>query len=198
MADISSLTNLKSTEPLDLPMYQTARASKPFPKAGRYMARVRESFPPEAFGESKAGYLTVDVAPTITGGDYDGYRIPYTNLSAKTWTNKDGVIESQIGRFLKACGVNETVDGEPQKQADALESTANLLITIDVDWIAKSFADHFELKGMKNFPLKDGQPSRFVTLDGSNGTPEVKDPVTGEYKTVRAFLEVVRFGPAEN
>lgn len=199
MADISSLTNLQTTEPLDLPMYASAKPSKPFPKAGRYTARTPEAFPPESFGESKAGFLTVDVSPTIVGGEYDGYKIPYTKVSAKTWKNKDGVTESQLGRYLKACGVNEVVEGEPQKQADAAEATANQLVAIDVDWLARHNATRYELKGMKNFPIgADGQPTRFVALDGKDGRPEVKDPISGEPVTIRAFLEVVRFSPLTN
>ena len=197
MADISSLSNLQSTEPLDLPVYQSARASRPFPKAGRYTARVRENFPAEAFGESKAGYLTVSVDPTIVGGEYDGYCVNFTKLSAKTWKNREGLSESQLGRYLKACGSNAVVGGTPQEQADAAETTANQLITIDVDWIAQSRANNFELKGMKNFPLgEDGQPTRFLKLDGTSGRPLVKDPITMEPLTVRAYLEVTRFSVA--
>ena len=199
MADLSSLSGLQSTEPLDLPIYQSARASRPFPKAGRYLARVRESFPPEAFSESKAGFLVVDVAPTIVGGEYDGYTINFTKLSAKTWKSREGISESQLGRYLKACGSNAVVGGSPQEQADAAEATANQLITIDVDWIAQSRANNFELKGMKNFPVgADGAPTRFVPLDGTNGRPLVKDPITQEPLTVRAYLEVTRFNIATN
>lgn len=199
MADISSLTNLQSTEPLDLPLYQSASPSKPFPKAGRYTARTPEAFPAESFGESKAGFLLVDVSPTIVGGEHDGYKIPFTKVSAKTWKNKDGKTESQLGRYLKAAGVNEVIEGEPQKQADAAETTANQLITIDVDWVARHKATRYELKGMKNFPLgADGTPSRFVSLDGKDGRPDVKDPITGEPVSIRAFLEVVRFSTLTN
>lgn len=197
MADISALGTLKSTAPLDLPIYQSARPSKPFPKAGRYTARTPENFPPESFGESKAGFLTADVSPTIVGGEYDGYKIPYTRVSAKTWTNRDGVDESQLGRYLKAAGVNEVVSGEPQDQADAVATTANQLITIDVDWVARYGPSNWELKGMKNFPHQaDGTPNRFVSLDGKDGRPNIMDPITKEAQTVRAFLEVTRFSSA--
>lgn len=194
MADLSQLNNLKSTEPLDLPVYRAAGSAKPFPKAGRYTARVRESFPAEAFGESKAGYLTVDVAPTLLGGDNDGYQIRFVTLSAKTWIDKfTQAATSQIGRFLKACGQNDAVGGSPQETADAVERTANSIILIDVDWIARYGPTRYELKGMTNFPVVDGVPSRFVQLNGENGRPKVSDPVTGEPLTIRAFLEVTRF-----
>lgn len=199
MADISLLTNLQSTEPLDLPLYQSARPSKPFPKAGRYTARTPDGFPPEKFGESKAGFLTVDVSPTIVGGDHDGYTVNFTKVSAKTWKNRDGVNESQLGRYLKACGLDDVVEGSPQAQADAAERTANQLITIDVDWIANYRPANYELKGMKNFPIQaDGTHSRFISLDGKDGRPLVNDPITMEPLTIRAFLEVTRFSRTTN
>lgn len=199
MADLSSLTNLKSTEPLDLPMYQSAKANRPFPKADRYTARTPEAFPIERFGESKAGFLTVDVSPTIVGGDYDGYTINFTTVSAKTWRDRDGVMTSQLGRYLKACGINDTIGGLPQEQADAVERTANTLVSIEADWIAKYKPLNYELKGMKNFPSDgNGGYSRFVKLDGTSGRPNVIDPVTQEPLTIRAFLEVTRFSEATN
>ncbi len=199
MADLSQLGNLQSTDPLDLPLYQARGTSRPFPLADRYTARTPESFPPESFGESKAGFLTVDVSPTIVGGDYDGYKINYTRVSAKTWKNKEGITESQLGRYLKATGVDGVVGGTPQEQADAAEASANKLVSIDADWIARHRESGFELKGMKNFPVVDGKPSRFVKLDGTNGRPlvETVNQVTGETEplTIRAFLEVTRFSP---
>lgn len=189
MADLSHLGNLKTTAPLDLPMYTEARAPKPFPKAGRYTARTSEQI---TFGESQAGYLTADVSPTIVGGEFDGYKINFVKVSAKDWINKDGKSESQLGRYLKAAGLDVEVEGNPQAQADAAEQTANTLIDVDADWIAK-YQGKVILKGMKNFPIVDGQPSRFVTLDGKDGRPEATDPLTGEPVTTRAFLEVVRF-----
>lgn len=193
MADLSALGNLQSTEPLDLPLYQNRGTAKPFPPAGVYTARTRESFPPESFGESKAGYLTVDVSPTIVGGEYDNYTINFTKVSAKTWKNRDGVTESQLGRYLKATGVDDVIGGSPQEQADAAEASANKLITIGVDWIARHKETNYELKGMTKFPVVDGKPTRFVQLDGKDGRPEVKDPITGLPLTIRAFLEVTRF-----
>lgn len=199
MPDISSLSGLKTTEPLDLPMFKTRTASKPFPPAGQYTARTPEAFPLESFGESQAGFMTVDVSPTIVGGEHDGYRIPFTRVSVKTWKNKEGLEESQFGRYLKACGINELVSGNPQEQANIAERTANQLVTITVDWYAKYRPAGFELKGMAKFPLgADGKPSRFVTLDGKDGRPKVLDPITNEPLTIRAFLEVLRFSPAAN
>lgn len=198
MADISSLGNLQSSEPLDLPVYQGTRTAKPFPKAGRYTARTPDSFPPESFGKSRSDNLTVDVSPTIVGGEYDGYKVNFTKVSAKTWTNKDGHAESQLGRYLKACGINEVIGGDPQAQADAAERTANTLVSIDVDWVARNRAYNFELKGMKNFPSDgNGGYQRRVTVTDSNGQA-VLDPITGEPVTAVAFLEVTRFLPATN
>ena len=194
MADISELSNLKSTEPLDLPLYTSGKAAKPFPKAGTYDARTPDKF---TFGESKAGFLTVDVSPTLVGGEYDGLKINFTSVSAKTWKNKQGLNESQLGRYLKACKMNDQISGEPQAQADAAEATANLPIKVDLDWVAKYYPEKWELRGMKNFPEDgNGGYSRAIPLDGKNGRPDVKDPETGKPLIVRAFLEVVRFREA--
>jgi hypothetical protein len=180
-------------------MYHSAKASKPFPAAGRYTARTPDAFPAESFGASKAGFLTVDVSPTISGGDHDGYTIPYTRVSAKTWTNRDGVEESQLGRYFKACGVNAVIDGDPQAQAEMAEATANTLVTIDVDWVARDKGTGYELKGMKNFPKNaDGTSSRTILLDGKDGRPTSNDPITGEPVAIRAFLEVTRFNQLTN
>jgi len=197
MADLTALGNLQSSEPLDLPLYAASKAMKPFPKAGRYTARVPEAFPAESFGESQAGFLTVDVSPTIVGGDHDGYKINYTKVSAKSWKNKAGVNESQLGRYLKACKLEETLDGSPQAQADAAERTANTLVDIDVDWVARYRPVNFELRGMTRFPSDgNGGYSRIVKLDGLNGRPTVIDPITLEPIEIRAFLEVTRFSEA--
>lgn len=188
---------MQSSEPLDLPIYQNTGNSRPFPKKGTYTARTPEAFGAESFGASKAGYLTVNVSPTIVGGEYDGYQCRNTKVSAKTWTDKQtGAATSQLGRYLKACGVDEKISGSPQEQADAAERTANTLVQIDIDWYAQDRAHGFELKGMENFPKDaNGNPTRFVPLDGEGGRPKVMDPITGLPVTVRAFIEVVRFRP---
>lgn len=197
MADISSLGNLQSSEPVEVPTYSPSTA-KPFPPAGRYTARVRESFPAEAFGASKAGYLTIKVDPVIVGGEYDGYVLKNTSLSTKPWEDRQtGKATSQFARFLSACGVEGKVGGSPQEQADAAERTASTLIQIDVDWEARNRDANFEVKGMKNFPKNpDGTHSRSVVVLDSDGTPQ-RDG-NGEPVTARAFAVVTRFHRASN
>ena len=199
MADISALSGLQSTEPLDLPKYQSASPARPFPAAGRYMARTPESFGSEAFTASSTGNLLVDVSPTIVGGEHDGYKITFTKVSAKTWTDqKSGKATSQLGRYLKACGLNEEIPGDPQAQANAAERTANTLVQIDVDWYAQNRDAGFRVKGMKSFPLNpDGTYNRNIPVTKSDGTPYL-DPITGEQATARAFLEVTRFMEVSN
>lgn len=197
MADISQLDNLQTTEPVDASLYNSTRTAKPFPKAGRYTARTPDSFPAESFGRSGAGFLTVDVSPTLVGGEFDGYKINFQRVSVKTWTNKAGKPESQFGRYLNAAGYTGEVPTDPQAQADLAETTANTLITVDVDWVAKNRGLGFELKGMANFPTReDGTHSRRVNVT-KNGEI-VKDPLSGEPVTAFAFLEVIRYSPATN
>ena len=193
MADLSALGNLQTSDPLDLPLYvTTTQRVWPFPKAGSYIARTPEEFPASSFSAANSGFLLVDVSPTLVGGEYDGYRVNFTKVSAKTWKNKDGITESQVGRYLKACGINDVIDGNPQAQADLIATTANTLIEVDLDWVLRKHG--YELRGMKNFPLgPDGQPSRFVSFDGKDGRPDVKDPNSGLALVVRAYVEVIRF-----
>jgi hypothetical protein len=197
MADISQLGNLQSTEPLDLPIYDSTRKAKPFPRKGYYTARTPESFPAESFGKSAAGFLTVDVSPTLVGGEYDGYKINFTKVSTKTWTNKDGKPESQFGRYLRATGHVGEVPTDPQALADLAETTANTLVNIGVDWIARSRPHGFELKGMENFP-SDGNGGYLRRVPVTQNGEVVKDPITGEPLMATAFLEVFRWSPASN
>lgn len=189
MADISTLGDLNSAEPLDLDMYADVKVGPTLPPAGRYTVRAPESFPATAFGRTKAGYLSAQVDPTIVGPSHEGFTIRFTKVSAKTFRRGDKVV-SQIGDYLRATGITGEVEGEPQAQADAVEQTANRIYEVMVDWRAYNKNTQFVLEGMKNFP-SDGKGGHLPWCTDPNATDE-----KGEPQRLRANLVVTKFIPA--
>lgn len=187
IADISALGNLQSAEPLDLEQYPEARESVELPKKGVYTVRAPENFPAEAFGQSQTGFLTARVDPTIVGPTNEGYTVRFTKVSAKAWKDKNGLTVSQLGRYLKATGRNDAVDGKPQAQADAIAQTANTVYKAQLDWRAYCKGCGFQLEGAEKF-----------TPDGNGGfkpftiCPNCKDE-QGEPLGLRANVVVSRF-----
>lgn len=153
MADISSLGNLNSAEPIDLPIYKAVGESKPLPRKGVYTVRAPESFPATAFGATKAGFLSAQVDPTVLDTPHEGYVVRFTKVSAKDWKDKEGNAVSQLGRYLKAAlGASEVILGDPQAQADAVERTANRVYKALLDWRAYCKGCGFQVEGEEKFP----------------------------------------------
>jgi len=191
MADISALGQLNSSEPLDLDKYVDAKGGGGIPPAGEYVVRAPDAFPAEAFGKTRNGDLSAQVDPTIVGPAHEGYTLRFTKVSAKFFPRKDSMA-SQLGDYLRACGVRGTIPGSPQAQADAVEATAGRTYKVYADWRARNRNTGFEVKGMKNFtPDGNGGYLPYVTDPGD------VDPETGEPRRLRANLEVVRFIAAE-
>lgn len=197
MADISALGNLEPTQTLNLNDYAAPKVGTGFrlPKAGRYTLRAPESFTAASFGKSRSNNLTVQIDPTIVGGDHDGFNIRFTRVSAKTY-ERDGKQVSQLGDYLLACGLGGEVPGDPQAAADAAEQTANATFEAVVDWKARDSATGAQVKGMKNFPSdgNGGYQSWTTLVDPSTG--EVIKDENGDPKRFRANLEIVKFIPA--
>lgn len=188
--NISSLGNLASAEPLDLDLYEDAKEVRfELPKTGRYQVRAPDSFPETAFGATKAGFLSATIDPEVTGPTNAGFRLRFTRISAKTY-ERGGKRVSQVGDYLRACGVTGTIPAAPQAIADAIAATAGRTYEVELDWEVNHFASEFQLKGMRNFPtLPDGSHQSWVehpTERASDGTP----------LRLRANLVVRRFVPA--
>lgn len=186
MADISQLGNLNSAEPIDLDMYPEAKESPSLPRAGRYTARAPESF---AFAATKTNFLSAEVNPTIVGPTNEGYTIKYTRVSAKPF-ERDGKPLSQLGLYLKACGLSGTVAVTPQEQANAVEQTANRVYQIDVDWKAYNKNTGLTVEGMKNFPANGSADTHQPWVEDKNDPDE-----NGKPRRVWANLQVKRFLP---
>ena len=189
MADISSLTNLQSAEPLDWDQYADAKEASPPPPKGRYVVRAPSQF---TFGSTAAGFLSAQIDPTVAGPSNEGYTFRFTKVSAKPF-KRGAVTVSQLGDYLRAAG-SQARPRTPQEQADAVEATAGATFQVDADWEAYDKETKWSLKGMEKFPkLPDGSHEPWITLDGKDGRPESKDPESGEYRRIRANAKVDRY-----
>ena len=190
-ADISSLGNLNSAEPLDLDLYKDASAGFDLPKAGIYTLRAPDSFPSTSFGATRNNDLSAQIDPTIVGPTNEGFNIRFTKVSAKAF-KRSGVTVSQIGDYLRACGRTGAVPAEPQALADAIAETAGRVYQAELDWRAYNKNTGFQVEGMKNFPkTATGEPQSWIedpTDKDENGAPV----------RLRANLSVRRYLPASN
>jgi hypothetical protein len=199
-ADISMLGNLRPVEPLDMDSYVDNQEAPPLPKKGRYTVQAPDKFPQPTFGRSKADALTARVDPIIVGPDSAGYTLKFTNPSAKVY-KRQGVNVSQIGDYLRACGIRGKIVDE-QSLADAVESTANLTYQVDVDWRAYNKATGFQLEGMDNFMKNDnGEPVPYCIDKGDtekdeNGATVFDAAGVAVPKRLRANLYITRYVPA--
>ena len=188
MADISALSGLQAGEPLEGADYPDANEPQPLPKKGRYVVQAPASFPDTSFGTTKAGFLQATIDPTIVGPSNEGANIRFSRVSAKVFKRK-GRNVSQVGDYLRACGVPVPTDGDPAKLADAVEQTAGRNYQVDLDWEVYDGKGEqpFEVKGMENFPA-----------DGNGGhQPYVVNPYrkddAGEPVLLRANVRIQRF-----
>lgn len=189
MADISTLGAMQPVEPLDLDSYADNKESNfSLPSKGRYTVRAPESFPATSFGRTRAGALSASVDPVIIGPTSEGYVLRFTKVSAKPF-KRQGITVSQLGDYLRAVGIKGRLTDE-QAQADAVESTANAIYQVDVDWRAYNKNNGFSVEGMERFPS-----------DGNGGhLPFYEDPTEkdaeGNAIRLRANLTVTRYVPA--
>lgn len=151
------------------------------------MVRAPEAFPSTAFGATKAGFLSAQIDPVIVGPKHEGFSLRYTKVSAKPF-KRGGTTVSQLGDYLRACGVSRVISGDPQEQANAVEATAGTTYQVDLDWRAYNKNTGFNLEGMERFPT-DGNGGHLSWIDD----PSEKDPDTGKPVRLRANIVVSRF-----
>lgn len=200
MADISHLGTLQPLEPIDLDLYPAAQQGT-FPKKGRYTLRAPERIGDEAFSASQSNYLKAQIDPVIVGPSHNGYVVRYVSLSAKPYKrtigrrgtpNEKVITVSQLGDYLRACGIKGVLPTDPAALADLVERTAGATFLADLDWRARNKNTGREVRGMENFP-SDGNGGHLPWFTD----PDDLDPETKEPRRVRAFLEIVRFVPAQ-
>lgn len=187
MADLSALGNLNPVEPIDMSAYAEVKASTfRLPVAGIYTLQAPESFPQAAYGRTKKGALSIAVDPTVIGPSNEGFTVRFTKVSATVF-KRDGRNVSQVGDYLKACGVTGAFSSE-QELADAVEQTAGKVYQAKLDWKVYNTNTGFSLKGMHRFPkLEDGSYQSWVE------DPSEKDAETGKPKRLRANIEVDKY-----
>lgn len=190
MADLSHLGGLNDIEQLDLSNYADNKESTfRLPAEGRYTLRAPESFPAAAFGRTKGGALSIQIDPTIVGPTNEGFTVRFIKVSAKSF-NRDGKIVSQLGDYLRACGVGGVIRSE-QDAADLVEKTAGTVYEAKLVWRAYNTKTSFTLQGMTRFPRNaDGSYQSWV----EDPTPGAVDENGNPWK-VRANLVVDRFIP---
>lgn len=168
---------------------------------GRYTVQAPNSFPPAAFGRTKAGSLSAQVDPTIIGPTNEGYLIRFTKVSAKQFKRGGTTTVSQMGDYLRACGIRGRLTDE-QALADAVEQTANAVYEVDLNWRAYNKASGFSVEGMERFP-SDGNGGHLPWFEDPNDferdeNNEVKLGPDGQklHKRLRANVVVDRFVPS--
>ena len=192
MANISELGTVNRTEPIDDSMYKDAQPFR-LPPAGQYTLQAPDA-DAITFGKSRAGYLNARIDPTIVGPTGENTVVHFTRVSAKPY-QRSGTVVSQIGDYLRSCGVPANLTGDPQEAADLVEGTAGDTFEAVLDWEVFARGQNedgtdFVLRGMRNFPS-----------DGNGGfqhavtSPTEVDPLTGEKKMLRANLVVRRYIP---
>lgn len=192
MADISQLNGLLPVDSLDLDNYKTqSTGTFVMPKAGRYTVQSPESFPASAFSSTKAGFLSIDISPRITGPSNENFQMRYVKISAKPF-ERQGTKVSQVGDYLRAVGYTGKIPGDPQELANLVEQTAGAQYEVILDWEARHSATGFTVKGMTSFPkLEDGSNQQWTPH------PTEKD-AEGNPLRVRANLVVRAFVPKVN
>lgn len=192
MADLSALGELKPIEQLDLSNYSDNKESTfRLPEEGKYTLRAPDAFPTEAFTRAKnSGALLVQIDPTIQGPTHEGFTLRYTRISAKPF-QRSGKTVSQVGDYLRACGVTGVIRNE-QDVIDLASQTANTVYEAKVVWRAFNPKTNFSLQGMAKFPKNDDGTYQSWVEDP---TPGAVDEKTGKAYKVRANLTIDRFIP---
>lgn len=123
----------------------------------------------------------------------EGKQLKFTSVSAKAF-QRGGKTVSQLGDYLKACGLTGQLSGDPQAQADAAEQTAGAVFEADLNWRLYAKGENEDgspliIDGMENFPA-DGKGG-FMPYVMSKGQVDAE----GNPKRLWANLTIERFVP---
>lgn len=189
MINISELGNLQSVEAIKLDdTYKTQSSGFVMPKSGRYSVKSPESFSDTSFSATRAGFLSIQIDPEITGPSSAGITVRYAKISAKPFM-RNGSTVSQVADYLRAVGYTGSVPGDPQELADLVAQTAGAQYEAVLDWEARHTSTGFKTKGMRNFP-SDGNGGHQSWVEH----PTERD-AEGNPLRLRANLVIDRFIP---
>ncbi len=158
MADIAQMDTVQF-DPIDFEKYEDGGQSKSYapPPEGRYFGRA-PVITDESFGLTQAGYLKVTVDPIEIVNDpgNSGYKVRFTNLSAKKYSNREG---SQVMDFLRACGINARPKNVDELKA-ALKSASGRTFQFHLIWEAYNKDSQESTQGWENFPINPQNPEQ--------------------------------------
>lgn len=143
-------TNL-STPEIDWDNYDTGGKMQAPPQAkdqsGKYItyfAKLPDTIPEEAFGNTQQGYLKVNLPPLFlvnSGPGVDGYEIRYQSLSAKKYTVTDRstgaektLNASQLGNFLIAAETASMRPTDVDGYKAAVKAAGGHTVPVTLEW----------------------------------------------------------------
>lgn len=158
MADVVQ-DNLVEFDAIDYDKYEDGGASKSYapPMEGRYFGKA-PTITDESFGTTKAGYLKVSLDPIelVNDATNSGYKVRFTNLSAKKYANREG---SQVMDFLRACGINAKPKSVEELKA-ALKMASGRTFQFQLVWEAYNKDSQETTQGWENFPPNPQNPEQ--------------------------------------
>lgn len=157
MADVAQ-TNLIEPDEIDFENYQEGGGGQSFapPPEGKYLGKA-PIFTADSFGATQAGYLKVAIDPIeIVGPTGQGYKLKYSSLSAKKYSNREG---NQIIDFLRACG-SPTRPKTNDEYKSAVKLCSGKVFEFGLVWEAYNKDTKETTKGEQNFPPDPQDPSK--------------------------------------
>ena len=158
-ADVAQ-TNLSAFDPIDFDKYQDGGKNFAPPPEGRYIGKA-PMITDECFGATAEGYLKLNIDPVeiVSPGTGNGYKVRFTRLSAKKYSNRNG---SQVLDYLRACGIGARPSSNDELKA-ALKMTSGRTFNFALVWEAYNKDTQETTSGQDNFELlPDGSRQTFV------------------------------------
>ncbi len=168
-ADVAQLNLVPLTE-IDFANYKDGGTGMSYapPPEGKYVGKVGV-IDDACFGATKAGLLKVTLPEVelITSGLGQGYKIRFTSLSSKKYSNREG---SQMMDFLRACGIA----AKPKTNEELIAATkmaSGRTFQFVLIWEAYNKDTQETTSGQENFPfLADGITRQSFIVDPYDST----------------------------
>lgn len=155
-ADVAAL----NFDVVDFDKYQDGQPSYAPPDEGKYFGKA-PVIDDTAFGQTKENYLKVTIDPiTICNNTApaEGYKVRFTNLSAKKYKNREG---SQVLDYLRACGIAARPTTVEELKS-LIKSTSGRVFQFTLVWEAYDKETQEETSGQENFPVDPANPTKHL------------------------------------